>query len=210
MLAKRDDLIDDLAELVLDGAALDEDATPGVGLLQQLAFTIWGFEAGRDLNETQRILHERSGMQVSLHDLRKWRREGAWGESVGQVHQALGVSATTTVRGTLQVASVKAAVGLLRVLNDPNATNNEIIRAASTILDRTGFPVMIRGEMFNGLDVAVNDNVSDEELEAQWSEYQPIPPDPMDERHGDMTRLHIMQDKDAWSATQRRSSNYLT
>lgn len=190
--------LDDPASLVLDGGAADLEDVPELPVseqspLQALAFTIWALEAGKDVGLTQQIVEKRTGLRVSVEQIRRWRRENRWAENVGSVNHAL-VESRSTVLATLTYGTVRAASRLVGILNDANATNNEVIKAASTILDRAGFPVMLRGELFQGLVIPEAEDGLDSDLDAEWRSYDPVngdvvSPDPITSRHGNLAGI---------------------
>lgn len=203
-----------LSSGILDGGAVDAESVPdvpqrddgGMSPLHALAFSVWAFEAGGDVQLTQQIVEERSGVKVPLHQLREWRNGQSWGVEKGKFNQTLKNFYLQETRSTLMLATIRAGSALLRIVSDPNAKDSDVLSAAKTILDRTGFPVVLRGEMFDGLTIGhdIND-VSDDELEAQWLEYGRetggvtegvIAPDPIAERHGDTSRIRMIQNNE--------------
>lgn len=198
------DVFDDPASIMLDGGGTDTEDVPDLPVseqspLQALAFTIWALEAGRDIRKTQDIIKARTGMLVSVVQIREWRRVGKWGENVGSVNHALGNLVFDT-RRTISFGTIKAASFLVQLVQDESATNNERFKAAATLLDRGGFPVMMRGELFSGLHMDDYDEVNDAELEAEWNNYSALPgdvvtPDPIEARHGDTGRIGVIADQ---------------
>jgi hypothetical protein len=200
MIAKRDDAIDSLADLVLDGGAVDSDGPPQdteETALQALAFTVWAFEAGRDVSAVQVIVADRTGITLPLSLLREWRRVGQWAENFRGIHQTLGTESKSTVIAMSTLANVRAMRALLDVME--HGRDGDRVRAAMTVLDRFGYPAMIRGELFNGLEIGVSD-VDDEQLESQWLDYSP---DPIAARHGDTSPIERIQE------TQHRATTRL-
>lgn len=172
-------LADMLAAGVLDGGSTEQtDATTlpvvydsnGLGMI---AFGIWAYEAGRDIGKVQSLLHDRTGMLVPLHQLRAWRESGNWSGVAVQVHQTLEGPVLATTHAMLTRATMKAMSAIIGILDSNSVSESTRLRAAMTVLDRGGFPVLLRGEQVAD-SLAANSayaNVSDEELEADYREF---------------------------------------
>lgn len=177
-----------LADGVLDGGSSEKteasslpvkyDAT-GLGMI---AFGIWAYEAGRDMAKVQTILTDRTGMVVPLAQLRSWRNEGSWDGVAVQVHQALEGIAVQTTRSMLTRATVKAAAELVRIIDSPTANDANKLQAIRIVMDRGGFPTLLRGESIADslTHSSQYDDVSDDDLEA---EYRSFNADTYNDRH---------------------------
>lgn len=194
------DVLDTLAESVLDGGQITENNAPAVpindekGNLQALAMRLWLYEAGRDIAVTQQLLHERTDMIVSLSQLRAWRDAGSWGEIFHDIHQKVVNDSRLSVSGMSTLATVKAVRTLVELMDGKHgATAATMLKAAMSVLDRFGYPTLMRGEMLNSINPGASDSfrdMSDADLEAEWSAFsadgEAIEPEPQDER---MTRI---------------------
>lgn len=180
------DMLSQLADSVLDGGVLetlnsDEDGVIDVydgdfgPEIQKLAFTIWAFEAGEDIGETVSIIRNRVGLHVSPKKIRGWRDEGNWGENAGRVHQSLRNRGPIVVQRMMSVGTVRAVRWMVQALDDDEVSANTKVKIASSLLDRGGFPALIRGEVFHGIDGYGDTDLSDmddAELEEQWRNYR--------------------------------------
>jgi hypothetical protein len=170
-----DDILHQLAEGVLDGG--DLDVAPDIpqlpasdgsvvyeypDVVKQLAFTLWAFEAGRNISQTRRLLKDRAGVDIPGETIRIWRGEGRWPELQAGTHQTLSQSARVQVASLLAVGTVRAARWAVGVFDDPNVTDTVKGKMAMTLLSRGGFPEAIRGEVWDG----VNGRVSMRDIDA--------------------------------------------
>lgn len=176
------DMLADLAAGVLDGGASDsttndtESQHEALVLpdgMERIAFGIWAFEAGEDMRLTQSLLMDRTGEQVPLEVLRSWRTAGRWPDCVGAVHQKLRVDGRSVVQRLFTVGTVKAARWLSTCFEDPGVSAAVKLKAAGMLLDRGGFPMLLRSEIFAGVEARGGDlaQLSDGELEAEWRAY---------------------------------------
>lgn len=203
-----------LTEAVLDGGAINADSSlvpeAGAGSVPMLAFTVWLHEAGRDVQRTAEIVTVKAGVEVTAEMVRGWREAGEWGRIAGRVNQALSESAVEVTNGTLRFATIKAATTLLEIVCDPEVSPTSRIKAAVSILDRGGFPALIRGELFSGITVGGDmDTLTDDELRAQWESYDPNAPVQVaherDQRHGDTARIDYIAERQATAAGNHSS-----
>jgi hypothetical protein len=169
-----------LTDNVFDGGRLDDSSVPAVqladgnGNMQGLALGIWVYEAGRDMGEVQRILHDRTGMTVSLSQLRAWRDQGRWGDVSGSIHQALVGQGNEITSQLLEYGQVVALRVFLEIAQDKRVSPNARIRAAANLADRGRLPVMLRGEMVDPIHLSRKseyDEMSDDELEAEYASF---------------------------------------
>jgi hypothetical protein len=174
-----------LADGVLDGGQVirgdDGEILPDSGNdsaypaeFQQLAFKVWAFEAGEDIGATVRILEDRTGLRVAGSRVRRWRDRGDWGKISELSHQKMGNSARSAVRRLLSLGNVRAVSWMIQALDDPSIPASAKVRIATGILDRGGFPIVMRGELFTGVasggDADYAD-LADDELEAAFRAY---------------------------------------
>jgi hypothetical protein len=174
-----------LADGVLDGGQVirgdDGEILPDTGNdsaypadFQQLAFKVWAFEAGEDIGATVRILEERTGLRVAGMRIRRWRDSGDWGKISGLVHQKLASSSPGVVRRILSVGTVKAVSWMVQALDDPAVPAASKVKISMGLLDRGGFPIVLRGELFTGISSGGDTeyaDLADDELEAAFRAY---------------------------------------
>jgi hypothetical protein len=170
-----DDILHQLAEGVLDGGDLDVapdipqlPASDGSGpgeypdVVKQLAFTLWAFEAGRHIPTVKALLHTRTGFDVTLVTLRKWREQGDWNRASEGLHQTLSGQARSQIASLLTIGTVKATRWMVGVFDDPTVNDGVKAKIAMTLMSRGGFPEAIRGEVWDG----VNGRVSMRDMDA--------------------------------------------
>lgn len=208
-----------LTEAVLDGGAINADSSlvpdAGAGSVPMLAFTVWLHEAGRDVQRTAEIVTVKAGVPVDADMVRGWREAGEWGRIAGSVNQALGEATVPIASGILRYATIKAAATLLEVVQDQSAAPASRVKAALAILDRGGFPALMRGEMFAGITVSTDyDGLSDAELRAQWESYNPHAPqqpaDEMDQRYGSKASIEELQHASLTTMLRNTSNQHTT
>lgn len=196
-----------LAESVLDGGSIPKNGNHTEEHLSMLAFTVWLYEAGRDVEETARIVSERAQVPVTAEDVRGWRGGGDWGLKGTLTNQALVQGKNSIVQGTFAFATIKAVSSLLSAIQSPTSTWAEKIRASVAVLDRGGFPPLLRGELFTGITVGTGtEDMTDDELRAAWESYSSaVPQQPaneMEQRHGDTSAIDTFQEREYFTSNR--------
>jgi hypothetical protein len=174
------DIVRELAAGVLDGAYIEETPTDpgrddGYGPeVRQAAFQLWAYEAGKSIPVTRRMLRERTGLDVHVETMRRWSRDGEWASASGQLHQILRSETRDITQKMLDIGMVKAMRWAVGVFDRDDVADSIKLRVWSSLLDRNGFPVLLRGEMADSLSIPANSEyagMSDDELEARIYEY---------------------------------------
>jgi hypothetical protein len=191
-----DDILHQLAEGVLDGGDLDipdsvpdaSDPVPAVDgrihnaknlpttewpdHIRQLAFTVWAFEAGQNIGQTRDVVKSRTGVDIPLVTIRRWREEAAWRKLGAQVHQTLSSETARQVAAILAIGTVRAARWAVGAFDDENVKPETKARLALSILSRGGFPEAIRGELFDGVNGRQSmRDMDDADLDAAMERY---------------------------------------
>lgn len=217
------DILDQLAEGVLDGGFLDQSAiesnmstdSPGPGSVtypdsvKQLAFTMWAFESGRNIRHTREMVKERTGVDVDAQTLRRWRDSQNWNRMLLQVHQSLREKSASQVAALIAVGTVKAARWMVGVFDNPNVKDETKARIAMTLLSRGGFPEMIRGELWSGVNGRESmRDLDDADLDAAIARYledgQAETPDPPRELSSHETALQQQHSRIDGAETRNR------
>jgi hypothetical protein len=174
------DIVRELAAGVLDGAYIEEAPTDpgredGYGqAVRQAAFQLWAYEAGKSIPVTRRMLKERTGLDVDASTMRRWRDQGEWAAAGGQLHQILRSETRDVTQKMLDIGMVKAMRWAVGIFDRDEVADSIKLRVWSSLLDRNGFPVLLRGEMTDSLSIPANSEyagMSDAELEARIYEY---------------------------------------
>jgi hypothetical protein len=174
------DIVRELAAGVLDGAYIEEaptndDRDDGYGqAVRQAAFQLWAYEAGKSIPVTRRMLKERTGLDVDASTMRRWRDQGEWAAAGGQLHQILRSETRDVTQKMLDIGMVKAMRWAVGIFDRDEVADSIKLRVWSSLLDRNGFPVLLRGEMTDSLSIPANSEyagMSDAELEARIYEY---------------------------------------
>jgi hypothetical protein len=181
-------VLQQLAAGVLDGGDVDESerdslapAVDGRGgeqvypdAIRVLAFQIWAYDAGQSPLYTSRILKERTGLDIPLTTVRYWKDTDRWGQLAGEIHQSLMKQTPSQVRAMIQLGTVKAARWMLSVFDNPDIRDEIKSRIALSLLDRGGFPALIRGEFLENFNIGAGAyaDLSDDELEAMVYQYR--------------------------------------
>ena len=181
--AIRGDVLEELVAGILDGGDTDsasdggESSAPAQAFpdyIERLAFQLWAYEAGQSVGKTRFLLQERAGVDVDLGTLRRWRESGQWVKASRHLHQTLRSESRRVVQNLMEVGTVKAARWMVSAFDDPAVSDTVKAKLASSFLDRNGFPIMLRGEMVDSLNIpSIGElsSLSDAELEARIYQY---------------------------------------
>jgi hypothetical protein len=150
-----------------------------------IAFSIWAYDAGQDVGKVQSMLQERTGMLVPLEQIREWRSVGRWSEIFASVHQTLEGPTLAASKSMLTRATIKAVATIVSIMDNESNNANTRLRAAMTVLDRGGFPVLLRGEsVADALSASsAYSDVTDDELEDGYASFNA---DDYSDRHSNM------------------------
>lgn len=181
--AIRGDVLEELVAGIVDGSDLDipsdtaqsiNDAGDYPPAVRQAAFQLWAYESGESFRHTQRLLKDRTGIDVNIPTLQSWAREGQWTIVKRQLHQTFRSKSRAIVQELLDIGVIRATRWAVAAIGDPNVSDTVKAKLASSFLDRNGFPIMLRGEMVDSLNIpSIGElsSLSDAELEARIYQY---------------------------------------